>query len=160
MSPCTILDPNQAAKAAISENLTLPEIDYDGRIKTLNHHGSMKFNIMSKTAEGFIGIASQPGAKVLDVGVAFGEVLLKALAKGARNVTAIDMEEGHLKILARRIMEEMPDKMGCLRLIQGRIPSDELDEIFGKKEEKFDAILVDSVLHFLRPEEIAEVKNF
>uniref|UniRef100_A0A914EBV7 Methyltransferase domain-containing protein n=1 Tax=Acrobeloides nanus TaxID=290746 RepID=A0A914EBV7_9BILA len=153
MAPFYILDPVHAAKEAISEDLCLPKPASDGRINTLNNRGAMKFNFFSKTASKFIDIAIQPGMKVLDIGAAFGEVAMEALRKGAMDYTAIDLDEKHLKILARRVYEEMPEKMSCLKLIHGGIPNGSLF-----KENEFDAILADSVLHFLNAEQIFQVE--
>lgn len=94
-----ILDPFDAAKAAISENLRLPEPVADGRINTLNNYGAMKFAQFSATAIKFIEIASTPGSKSMDIGAAYGEVCLEALKRGSTDCTAIDIEQRHLKIL-------------------------------------------------------------
>lgn len=140
------LDPQKVALEAIQKNLTPPKADPDGRMQTLNNKGSMS-PALDQISQAFVNFASTPGIRVLEIGAAYGLACEEALAKGCTSYTANDMDETHLKILARRIHEKTPSHLTHLKLISGEFPN---AHITGE----YDAILIARVLHFMNPEEV------
>jgi SAM-dependent methyltransferase len=69
---------------------------------------------------------------------------LAALEAGADHITACDMEQGHVDILASRCPEHLRKKLTC---IVGAMPNVDLPEA------SFDAIVSARMLHFLNPDE-------
>uniref|UniRef100_A0A914D7D9 Methyltransferase domain-containing protein n=1 Tax=Acrobeloides nanus TaxID=290746 RepID=A0A914D7D9_9BILA len=91
---------------------------------------------------------------VLDIGAAYGETCLEALRRGATDYTANDIEPRHLKILARRVAEDLPSKLPNLKLISGGIPHPKFNDFIPTSS--LDAVLLDSILHFLDPVQVTE----
>lgn len=131
----TVLDVEKCAVQAEIEDLQLPA--EDGRYNTLNETGAMHSSLR-EIDKVFIEIACKPKAKVLEIGPAYGLVCMEALRRGATNYIAIDIEEKHLNILAKQIMDKMPSKKNCVTLIHSAFPSVELRKIF--EQNSFDAI--------------------
>lgn len=104
-----------------------PEIK-DGHHPTLNEMGGISSKI-SQLDEIFIKITTQPKSKVLDIGVAYGLVCLKALNRSAKDYTAVDLEVQHLQLLAKRVVTEMPQLENGLSLICG-----DLSKVFNDLE--------------------------
>uniref|UniRef100_A0A914DZF7 Methyltransferase domain-containing protein n=1 Tax=Acrobeloides nanus TaxID=290746 RepID=A0A914DZF7_9BILA len=150
------LNPSEAAEEAVKNDLKIPESDQVNRTKTLNNYGYMRTGrgVFEISTRQFLEIAAKPGSKVLEIGAAYGEVVLEALRKGAMDYTAVDLEEDHLKILARRVREELPEKLTCVKLIFGGVPNPDFDKYIEKGS--FDAILIENVLHFLDKDQILE----
>lgn len=105
---------------------------------TLNNTGFM-FKVLDEYAKEFIDFAGTTDDPVLEIGCAFGNVTIPALEAGGR-ITACDMEQQHLDILAGKVPEEA---RGNLDLVQGQLPYVEFPE------SGFGAILCSRVLHFL-----------
>ena len=96
-----LLNTIDAAEDAIKNNINVPENEADNRVKTMNNFGYMRVGKtkLQVSTKQFLEIASTPGAKVLEIGAAYGEVCMEALRLGATDYTAVDLEENHLKIL-------------------------------------------------------------
>lgn len=105
---------------------------------TLNSTGFM-FKVLDEYAEDFIDFAGKCGEPVLEIGCAFGNVTIPALEAGG-HVTACDLEQQHLDILADKAP---PDLTGNLRCVQGQLPYVDFPEA------AFGAVLCSRVLHFL-----------
>lgn len=105
---------------------------------TLNGTGFM-FTVLDEYAQDFIQFAGECGDPVLDLGCAYGVATIPALEAGA-TVTACDLEQGHLEILAEKAPDELKSRLTCK---VGQLPSVELPQ------EQYGAILCSRVLHFL-----------
>lgn len=141
----SLLDPAKAAEEARRLGLALPQpSENDGRFYTLNEKGAMHHSI-TDMGEQFLSIACQPDARVVDVGAAYGLLCLEALRRGASNITAVEMDRRHLLILARQVAEQMPEKLGSLRLVHGAFPSEEVVRVLAE-EGPYDAINAVQVL--------------
>src|SRR4051794_19714714 len=79
----------EALEQAKLQAVKLPEMEEDGRIRTLNKKGSM-FQPKDMASEGFLN--SLQGKAVLEIGAAFGNVLLESLNLGFENYTANDLD--------------------------------------------------------------------
>jgi SAM-dependent methyltransferase len=86
---------------------------------------------------------------VLEIGAGYGLACNEALKLGAEHYTANDLDVRHLKILARDIKEINPDYLANITLIAGEFPN--------KVEflsQRYDAILIARVLHFMTPDKV------
>uniref|UniRef100_A0A915KY69 Methyltransferase domain-containing protein n=1 Tax=Romanomermis culicivorax TaxID=13658 RepID=A0A915KY69_ROMCU len=140
--------PNLAQEAR-TEGLEWPSTAADGRYTTRNQLGAMSPRV-SELARKFINDSLQLGGKVLEIGCAYGLICMEALESGVRDYVANDVDEGHLKILARKVMDDMPQRAEHLTLLHGSFP--ESTKSFSNGT--FDAILVDNVLHFFTETQI------
>ncbi len=131
---------------------SLPEIPkqwVDGLIPTLNNKGFM-FENTDEFAEDFIKLSGESDDEALELGCAYGIASIAALKAGA-NVTACDMDTGHLKILASRTPENLHSK---LTMVTGTLPDVDLPE------NHFGTLLCSRVLHFMTGDDIdASIKN-
>lgn len=143
------LNPKEAAQQSIQENLNMPQPDSDGRIRTLNKMGAM-YPIPNTIFKPFIEISQTPGAKVIDIGTTYGLTCQNALKAGCKDYTAIDLDERHLKILAKNVAEMNPTYLNHLKLISGSFPSE-----INLPLNHYDAILMARVLQFMTPQEIS-----
>jgi len=105
---------------------------------TLNNTGFM-FKVLDDYARDFIRFAGETDGPVLEIGCAFGNVTIPALEAGGR-VTACDLEQQHLDILAAAVPPDLRDNLTC---VQGQLPYMDLPE------GEYAAILCSRVLHFL-----------
>ncbi len=140
----------KAAEHAISNNLKEPPADEDGRIPTLNKMGAMSAQLDDISSE-FIEHAKLPGAKVLEIGAAYGRACCAALKAGAMDYAANDMNLQHLQILARNVKKQNPKDLKKLNLKHGAFPTE-----VPLKKNSYDAILIARVIHFMNPKEVAE----
>ena len=127
------------------EALPLPKAHIPGMIPTLNDTGFMTDEPDAYSLE-FAAYAGSIRAPTLDIGCAYGVATIAALAEGA-TVTACDMEERHLEILASRVPEEA---RGRLTTAVGVLPYKDFPEA------SFGAVLAARVLHFLTGPAIEE----
>jgi hypothetical protein len=113
-------------------------------IPTLNMTGFMTTWIDPYT-EAFLNFAPEAPGPCLEIGAAYGNATLAALATGVE-VIALDPDEGHLRILAEKVPPNQKDR---LQLLQGRLPID-----IPVENDSIGAILCSRVLHFLSGDEI------
>ena len=66
------------------------------------------------------------------------------------------MNVSSFKIIARRVKENFPEKLSCLKLLVGGVPNKDFNQVIEK--EAYDAVLIENVLHFLNEQQIQEVK--
>lgn len=142
----------EAVEKAKSLHLTLPELEDDGRVRTLNKKGSM-FQVQDMTSEAFL--SSIKGKKVLEIGAAYGNILLKSLNLRFNKYVVNDLDPRHLFIAATRVKERIDEG-----LVESSVGENVLfvDCEFGVdcrfSSDSFDAILIARVLHFFTPEQI------
>lgn len=119
---------------------------------TFNETGYVFFDL-SPLAETFLEWEALPNRDLLEIGAGFGNVPIEAIQRPINSYTVNDLSEDHLWFLQQRIRERLDDVAdeGLRRLIllPGKAPED-----LPKTERKYDAILIDKVLHFMSPEEI------
>lgn len=143
------LNPREAAQQSIQENLTMPQPDADGRVRTLNKMGAM-YPIPNTVFTPFLEVSQLPSAKVLDIGATYGLTCQEALNAGCKDYTAIDLDERHLKILAKNVADMNPAYLNHLKLISGSFPAE-----INLPTNHYNAILMARVLQFMTPQEIA-----
>lgn len=150
---CTIntveLDIAQAIADAELQNLSIPQA-YEYKVPTLNQYGYM-FTKFDPIVERFLhSIEKNTKQTFLEIGGAYGNVAETAIEKGIENYYLNDCDDRHLKSFARKLKENgKMDTFKRLHLINGRCPEEVVI-----KENYFDGILVNKVLHFFTPETI------
>jgi len=142
-----------AAIEADYNGLSLPKPAEDGRINTLNNFGAMWPQINGEL-EKFLEVAIKPGAKILEIGAAYGVACMAALKRDATDYTAVDLDKRHLSILASEVKKQMPEKLSSLTLIAGAFPH--ADVVNRLRENYYDVIITENVLHFLTQAEMLE----
>ena len=143
------LNPTEAAQQSIQENLNMPQPGSDGRIQTFNKMGAM-YPIPDAVFKPFIEICQMPGSKILDIGATYGLTCEQALKAGCKDYTAIDLDERHLKILAKNVADMNPAYLNHLKLISGSYPAE-----INLPINNYDAILMARILQFMAPQEIS-----
>lgn len=132
-----------------------PKISPIGRVKTLNKKGSMSPNFDEATLA-FIEYAN--GKTVLEIGGAYGNVMLETLAKFPDTTYHMnDIDERHLLIAAKHSSQaNIPaNTLNRVRLICADITQE------FNTNTMYDAILAARVLHFMSPDELeSTVINF
>jgi SAM-dependent methyltransferase len=116
----------------------------EGFIPTLNKMGYVTQNI-DEYSQAFVEYAASACGSVLDIGAAYGNISLLALAKGA-HVIANDLDLRHLEILESRVDK---DSLKRLQLLPGRFPHE-----ISFPDNSLGAILISQVLHFFINEEL------
>lgn len=137
-------------KCAIEEGLTLPEVSeaLGARFPTLNKMGLMT-NFVDEISNAFIENSLSEDCCVFEVGAAYGNIALEALQRGCENYIVNDLDERHLKILARRIFEHSSALLNKIKFIAGAYPRD-----INLEDNSVDFMLISRVLHFFSPQEI------
>ena len=127
--------------------LVQPEPQDDGRIQTLNRKGATSPALDEATIE-FIKFAK--GKKVLEIGGAYGRVMIETLSKYKDTIYNLnDLHADHLFIAAHNLEQaHLGIKAENVEFIEGDIANG-----LGLKE-KYDAILIARVLHFFDPEQL------
>jgi len=137
--------------------IPLPESDY--RIQTLNRRGATSPVLDRLTLE-FMEFSKYK--RVLEIGGAYGKVMIEVLKKHPNTVYHLnDIEEKHLFIAANEaILQKIEESaLKNIRLLAFDI-SEKTDVEEHDIIEKYDAILVARVLHFLSPFQITiAIKN-
>lgn len=128
--------------------LTMPTPEPDGRIQTLNRKGAASPALDYATSS-FIKFAQNK--KVLEVGGAYGFVMYEVLKNYPETVYHInDLDERHLYLSANNLQnQQIPLKIleNQTRFISGNIANIDI-------KDRYDAILIARVLHFMNPEEL------
>ena len=146
-------DPLTLLQEARERQMKRPEIiEQLGMSPTLNEYGFV-FDKRSPILDSFIQNEGQPGKRLFEIGSGFGRTAIECLRRGVAEYVANDLCEDHLRLFMLRLHEEggMDDglDLSALKLLVGRVP-----EALPLRKDYFDAILIDKVIHFLKPEEI------
>jgi len=143
------LEMTPATEAACREHLERNDLQKigpefgSGQIRLPFGFTSLTLNEFSKSFVDFVLHA--PGGIVLDVGAGLGAVTLPALNKGTKKVIANDVNDGVLRLIHKRIIQEKMELfLPNLELIAGAFP-EKLD--FAPRS--IGAIYIGAVLHFL-----------
>lgn len=132
--------------------LTMPGPDADGGVHTLNNMGGMVPYIDILTGRFLDIVRAMPsGSNVLEIGAAYGNVVLKILNETSVTITANDMDYRHIEILYGRALECCPNQINRLQL---DVSDFSKNSTFSTGS--FGAILAARVFHFFTP---AEFKN-
>ncbi|MBL0941236.1 MAG: class I SAM-dependent methyltransferase [Alphaproteobacteria bacterium] len=133
-------------KAKIEE-IDLPSPEEDGRIQTLNLKGAMAptFDLMTQAF-----LNNIQGKRALEIGAAYGNVLLESLKRECAHYTANDLDTRHLMIAALRISQDDTLQHLSLNEILDFYPGSYPDQV-KVKSSAYDAILCTRVLHFFPP---------
>lgn len=94
-----------------------PRLDNTRYHQTKNARGYM--HPISLMGEKFIQF-SKTVSPVLDMGCAYGSVILKALDEGAKKIIACDMEQKHLDILRAQLSETESQRV---EILKGLLPN-------------------------------------
>jgi len=122
--------------------LEMPAANSAGLIPTLNRKGFMN-ETLNQVSQAFVDYAASCEFQLLDMGCAYGVATLPALAAGA-NVTACDMDAGHVAILQSRVPQ---DQRWQLTPCVGEMPDIEFIR------ETFGAVHCSRLVHFLKPDD-------
>jgi len=138
---------SEALAEYTKRGLVQPQPQDDGRIQTLNRKGATSPALDEATTE-FIKFAK--GKKVLEIGGAYGQVMIETLGKYKDTAYHLnDLHADHLFIAAHNLEEaHLGIKAKNIEFIEGDIANG-----LGLKG-KYDAILVARVLHFFDPEQL------
>lgn len=138
-----------AAALAKKENLHVPPVQKDGSYQSLNKKGAA-FSQLTMITEDFIEYASQGKKRVLQLDATFGHITCKALKKGIHEFIATDSDIRHLAIVAKRLKsKKCLAHNQSLKLFHGTFP----DSFKDFADDRFDAVLLNRVIHFLTPAE-------
>jgi SAM-dependent methyltransferase len=128
------------------------EIVLGSKSPTLNGMGYVFFTI-SALGQEFLKNETSSNKEVLEIGAGYNNIIIEALRNGVGSYTANDIVEEHLNILVKRIKQvfgKVADaKLKHLKLLIAKAPQD-LPDV----KDKYDAILIDKVMHFMNPDEI------
>lgn len=124
-------------------NLKLSTADKDGRIPTLNQKGAASPQIDEASREFLKNINNKT---VLEIGAAYGKILKEAVDKKVKFYAANDLDERHLLIAAKNIVDP---KASLIEFCSG----DFVDNC-KYEDNKFDKILAARVFHFFNPEKL------
>lgn len=118
---------------------------------TLNGNGYVFYSI-SPMARTFLEEECKPGRSVIDIGSGYSNIPLEALKRGVSHYVANDIEQDHLIILGQRVKETLGENaLKRLSLMRAKAPQE-----LTLSPQKYDAILADKVVHFMKPYEILE----
>jgi len=156
LTPCSFAQ-TYSFKAALEKSkslgLTLPDQEDDGRVRTLNKKGSM-FQVKDVASESFLG--SIQGKKVLEIGAAYGNILLRSLNLGFKDYVVNDLDPRHLFIAAARVKGQIDNKSVDSNIVDHITFVDcEFGSVCNFQSNSFDSILIARVLHFFTPETIS-----
>lgn len=146
----------EAIQYYLTHKLQQPAPESDGRIQTLNEKGAMSPALDEATLQFIMQGANK---KVLEIGGAYGKVMLEMLAKHpATEYTLNDLDERHLFIASNNL--DHAAQVGLLKrgfnnrvkYISGNIATSDFSI-----NEQYDAILAARIMHFFSPEQTATV---
>lgn len=123
----------------------------DGTVRTLNRSGYMR-NFLCPASQAFCRQPFTAEDAVLEVGCGIGAVLETLVQKGARRITAVDMEPQHLD-LARQLLAP---SLAVNPAAQIDFVADTLPRLASLGTRSYRSILCAQVLQYLRPEQFTE----
>jgi SAM-dependent methyltransferase len=131
----------------------MPEPYPGGGIPTLNDMGAMAPDIDDPITIDFINYAKtlKKSDHILEIGAAYGNVELNLLKNSVVSITANDLDKRHLDILYNRALECCKSSIHRLTLDSSEFPNKSKLE-----NNKFKAILISRVLHFMNPKQIED----
>ncbi|CAL7961046.1 Methyltransf_12 domain-containing protein [Alphaproteobacteria bacterium] len=134
-------------------HLSMPAAEKDGRIQTVNRKGAMSPRIDYVTSQFLKNLA---GKTVLEIGAAYGNVLLQALQYAPDVVYHVnDMDERHVLIAARRVHDAIvAGKISAIAADNVSFLVGDFPEHIDLKNNFYDAVLIARVLHFFDPEKL------
>lgn len=131
--------------------IAIPESMEGIKRPTLNGNGYVFYSI-SPMAATFLEEECKPGRAVIDIGSGYSNIPIEAIKRGVSQYVANDILEDHLKILSQRVKEILgEDALKNLTLMLAKAPQE-----LPASPQKYDAILADKVVHFMKPNEILE----
>jgi 16S rRNA G966 N2-methylase RsmD len=131
--------------------IAIPESMEGIKRPTLNGNGYVFYSI-SPMAARFIDEECKPERVVIDIGSGYSNIPIEALKRGVSDYVANDILEDHLKILSQRVKEILVESaLKKLTLMRAKAPQE-----LPISPQKYDAILADKVIHFMKPNEILE----
>lgn len=131
----------------------LPDIDESrSRVKTKNNFGAM-YCFNSPLTNLFLEDIDGKKLNILEIGPAFGAKTIQILNRGS-SVDALEIDEKHLSILQRHVRNYFRKRnlRYDLEIFLGS--ATELPQAVKNKAGSYDAILSESVFHFLPPQEL------
>lgn len=144
----------QALETFHKSKVDLPQPEKDGRTQTLNRKGAAAPGF-DYTTKKFLAFAS--GKSVLEIGGAYGNVMLEALKQNPKTIYHLnDLDQRHLCIAAFRLQSKIETKEICLDGIEN------VNFIYGDITQpswstgQYDAVLMSRVIHFLTPQQIEQ----
>lgn len=132
---------------------TEPPILPLNRAATFNQMGYVFYRFTPITQD-FIDNEAKANQHVIEIGCGFGNVPLEFLKRGIAKYTAMDTEKQHLALLAKKVSDQYGNDER-IAFLHGHAPAN-LPEV----TQAYDAILIDKVLHFLKPAEIEAFLNW
>ncbi len=138
--------------ACLQKRIECPTITPENRILTTNQMGYI-YEVLGPVTQAFLDNEAKFENTLCEIGCGFGPLLIQMLERGVGYYVACDLSEEHLVLLVQRIYKHFwPSKkemFSKVEFVQTRAPSG-----LPICENKFDAILIDKVLHFMTPNEI------
>ncbi|MBP6218623.1 MAG: class I SAM-dependent methyltransferase [Oligoflexales bacterium] len=143
-----LFDVLTALKDPQSSSLSMPTPEVDGRMQTLNKKGAASPKIDQLTQE---FLKHLKGKKALEIGAAYGQVVMEALKSGATDYIANDLDRRHLLLAAKNVHATLPKLEKKVRFCAGEFPiACRFDD------NSFDSVLAARVLHFMNPEQLVK----
>ena len=137
--------------------MQLPTPETDGRVQTLNKRGAASPEI-DEAAQGFLEY-SKNVHKVLEIGGAYGSLMLKAFSYNPQILyTLNDIDARHLFIAAKRLEDEIA-KGGITKNVTRQVDFVAEDITLSNLKYlkgDYDAIFIGRVLHFFNPKQLKQ----
>ena len=123
----------------------------DGGVPALNGMGAMAPDLDDPITQDFIKFAKGLSSRdnILEVGSAYGNLVLELLKTTKTAITANDLDERHLDILRNRALECCKKDIDRLALSPNNFSNEK-----ALKENSYSGIMFHSVLLFMTPEEV------
>jgi ubiquinone/menaquinone biosynthesis C-methylase UbiE len=136
----------------LQREIHFPEVTPENRMLTTNEMGYI-YEILGPLTQAFLDNEAKLKNTLCEIGCGFGPLLIQVLERGVEHYVACDLSEDHLVLLAQRISKHFgparKELFSKIEFIRAKAPTGL--PVF---EKKFDAILMDKVLHFMTPNEI------
>jgi SAM-dependent methyltransferase len=132
---------------------SMPAAESDGRTPTLNQKGATAPTLDYVTLS-FLDFAKNK--RVLEVGGAYGNVMLEALHRNSSTVYHLnDLDERHLGIAAFRLQEKIDQRKICMAGLENvQFIYGDITQPSWNVKKPYDAILMANVMRFLTPTQI------